>query len=487
MDKNENKPLLDSAEQLTGSRNGKKKHIPGILVLAIVAIVCIGGLVVVYSLGQQTEEAASPSLVLTQLAGTELSSVEITRDDEHFVLLNDGGAGYQLEGNTAFMVNESVARRLIAQCTRLEAQSIVNEEAENMAEYGLELPETKITIRMRNGEERTVCIGYQSPASNYYASILGQKRVYAIAPTVAEALMLPMNELHALQTPAIKEPYAPAYLCIEWPDVAQKRSMQSLVIMKQPRKDVGIGASNYIMTQPFVYDVDVAMLALLVENIAAMKVESYIGERTTEALYEIDEAVQITVRDTAGTEVRLRVGAKADEQHRYICFNDEPAVYLISADAVSFLDDITLAGCIDRFIHLVSIDKLHRVIITSHTRTDTLVVERQPEQVYLINGRTLNEDVFKNFYQELCGLTANGIVTSTEELGEAELRVEFELTGDVKLSVEYIELDREHYAVRRDGSVYVYVQKSKVMKLLEQLYTLETADGNEHITVQTMK
>lgn len=474
MDEKKNQPLMDSAEKLTGSRRPPKRRFPAVITICAAAAVCIGLLAALRMEARQPEETSAASPAMVRLASAAVTSIQVTLEQESYVVFNDDGSGYRIEGMDDFEVDAGKARRMVAQSTNLNAQGIVKENAEDMAQYGLSQPRAVVGIQTQDGESQVIHIGDPSPASGFYACIAGQNTVYTLATSVAEMLMLPLKDLHAVETPAIAEPYAPAYLRIEWPEETQKRGMRILEIQKQPRKDIGIGASNYLMTQPFAYDVDVAALAALVENIAGIKAESYVGEMEDETVFGMDRAVRITIRDAAGMEVRMAIGGNADENHQYLYFDDDKSIYLTTSATVSFLDEITLAGSVDRFISLVGIDKLERIVISAEKRTDVLRIDRQAEQTrYMINDVQLDDLAFKAFYQELCALTANGIAEQVEQLSDPEISITFELQDDVELRVEYIGMDRENYAVRRDGSIHVYVQKNKVARLLEKLYALE--------------
>lgn len=474
MEEKKNRPLLDSAETLRGSGRPKKNRLPAVIAVCVIVIACVGGLAAMRMSRPQQEETALPSLALVEFAAADVDSIQMISTHENYTLRNDNGFGYSIDGMDSFEVDASTARRMIAQSGHLIAQSIVSEKASNMAEYGLANPTVSVSIRNRNGESKTVYIGDQSPVSSYYACIAGQDTVYALAPTVAETLMKPLRDLHAVATPSIAEPYAPAHLCIEWPEETEKRGMRVLEIQKQPRKDIGIGASNYMITQPITYDVDVAALAALVENIAAIKAESYAGEMTDPSAYGMERAVTLIMRDTAGTEVCMEIGNKIQDQQRYLRFDQKSAVYSIAAEKLAFLDEITLAGSIDRFISLVGIGKMEEIAVSAQDRVDVIRILPQEEQVlYTVNGHEVEEDAFKTFYQELCALTANGIVMEAEKLNGPDIVMHFKLADGIELHVEYIAFDRENYAVRRDGSTYVYVQKSKLAQLLEKLYALE--------------
>lgn len=474
MEQKNNKPLMESAEVLTGSRQPKKRRFSAMFFVAMVVVICIGALLAMQMSSQQPETTTAPSLSLVQYTSVKIEQIHVTLGQESYILFNDSGAGYRIEGKDSFAIESGVARRMIAQCANLNAQSIANEKAKNLAEYGLDNPAATIHIRTQNAESKTIHIGDQTPVSGFYACMDGQNTVYTLAPTVAETLMKPLRELHAVKTPSIAEPYAPAYIRIEWPQADEKRGMQVLEIQKQPRKEVGIGASNYLMTQPLIYDVDVAALAALVENIAGIKADSYAGERTTENTYGMDEAVRIVLRDSAGTEVQTEVGGHAATDARYLCFNGGTDVYLTDASTVSFLNEITLAGSIDRFISLISIDKLEYIRVTFAERSDVLRIDRTAEtEVYTVNDVEVTEAVFKGFYQELCSQTANGMLTQDEKLPLPEISLTFVLKDGVEFQVEYMEYDLENYAVSRDGKACVYVHKNRIRQLLDQLYALK--------------
>ena len=473
MEEKKNRPLLDSAETLRGSSRPKKKRLPAVIAVGVIVIACVGGLAAL-RMSRPQQEGKTVSLALVEFAAADVDSIQMMSPHESYTLHNDNGFGYSIDGMDSFKVDASTARRMIAQSGHLIAQSIVSEKASNMAEYGLAKPAVSVSIRNRNGESKTVYIGDQSPVSSYYACIAGQDTVYALAPTVAETLMKPLRDLHAVVTPSIAEPYAPAYLYIEWPEETEKRGMRVLEIQKQPRKDIGIGASNYLITQPITYDVDVAAMAALVENIAAIKAESYAGEMMDPSAYGMECAVTLIMRDAAGTEVYMEIGGKTEDQQRYLRFDRESAVYSIAAEKLAFLDEITLAGSIDRFISLVGIGKVEEITVSAQDRVDVIRILPQEEQLlYNVNGHEVGENAFKTFYQEVCALTANGIVMEAENLNAPDIVMHFKLADGIELHVEYIAFDRENYAVRRDGSTYVYVQKSKLAQLLEKLHALE--------------
>ena len=56
MDEKKNRPLMDSAESLTGSRSKGKSRLPVILVIGIAAVVCIGGLLMMLGGKQPAQE-----------------------------------------------------------------------------------------------------------------------------------------------------------------------------------------------------------------------------------------------------------------------------------------------------------------------------------------------------------------------------------------------------------------------------------------------
>ena len=211
MQKNAKQTLLDNAEVLTGY-SLKREKIPSKLTIYIFTILCLIAIIngLYYLQTRQTKETIAAPIKLTEFDISDISNVQIILSEQSYVLYACNDL-YKIEGLENFEVDSSKAARIIAQCANLDAQEVVQEKVNNMVDYGLCNPKSILKVKTKEGKTTTIYIGEQSPIASFYTCIAGQKIVYSLPSTVVEGLLVPLNDLHAVKTPMIAEPYSPAF------------------------------------------------------------------------------------------------------------------------------------------------------------------------------------------------------------------------------------------------------------------------------------
>ena len=275
------------------------------------------------------------------------------------------------------------------------------------------------------------------------------------------------------------------------PDV--DTGMTVIEITERGEDDDSLGISGYKLVQPFEYDVDSEALTKLANNISAITISSYVGNVSEENNpYGMDSAIRLAARDTNDVELSFLIGNKADATNSYICIDETGDVYLTQSSLVEFARTLTVAGIVDRFANIINIKYVDGLDVTTPDGKYELKIERVPEldeegnqkvddngkdiinEVYYFNGEETEGDAFKKLYQEVIGILVNGINDDYNVEGDAVVTVTYHLNvAPGELTVEYVENDRDTYAVRRDGNTYFYVSKSKINAMLEALTSYE--------------
>ena len=269
--------------------------------------------------------------------------------------------------------------------------------------------------------------------------------------------------------------------------------MTVIEITERGEDDDSLGISGYKLVQPFEYDVDSEALTKLANNISAITISSYVGNVSEENNpYGMDSAIRLTARDANDVELSFLIGNKADATNSYICIDETGDVYLTQSSLVEFARTLTVAGIVDRFANIINIKYVDGLDVTTPDGKYELKIERVPEldeegnqkvddngkdiinEVYYFNGEETDGDAFKKLYQEVIGILVNGVNDDYNVEGDAVVTVTYHLNvAPGELTVEYVENDRDTYAVRRDGNTYFYVSKSKINAMLEALTSYE--------------
>ena len=274
---------------------------------------------------------------------------------------------------------------------------------------------------------------------------------------------------------------------------AADTGMTVIEITERGEDDDSLGISGYKLVQPFEYDVDSEALTKLANNISAITISSYVGNVSEENNpYGMDSAIRLTARDANDVELSFLIGNKADATNSYICIDETGDVYLTQSSLVEFARTLTVAGIVDRFANIINIKYVDGLDVTTPDGKYELKIERVPEldeegnqkvddngkdiinEVYYFNGEETDGDAFKKLYQEVIGILVNGVNDDYNVEGDAVVTVTYHLNvAPGELTVEYVENDRDTYAVRRDGNTYFYVSKSKINAMLEALTSYE--------------
>ena len=265
--------------------------------------------------------------------------------------------------------------------------------------------------------------------------------------------------------------------------------MTVIEITTRADDDAGLGVSSFKMVEPFEYDVDTEALSTLCENVAAITIDSYVGN-VSEAgnPYGMDNPIRLQGKDANDADITFLIGNKADDTNTYISVDDTGDVYLTKSSTVEFARTLTVAGIVERFANIINISKVDSLDINTPDGDYELKIERIPEldedgnvkqndkgddiinEVYYFGGEETDSDSFKKLYQQVIGVLVNGVTDDYAIDGNPVVTVTYHLNvepGEVK--IEYIEYDRDNYAVRRDGHTYFFINKNKVATMVTAL------------------
>lgn len=316
---------------------------------------------------------------------------------------------------------------------------------------------------------------------------LGELKLATAAPAATAA---PVSTTAPATTTA---PAASADPAATTAPAAEDEGMTVIEVAMRDENDSSLGISGYKLVQPFEYDVDSEALTTLSNNISAITISSYVGNTSEEGNpYGMDNPIRLTARDANDVEITFLIGNKADDTNTYISVDDTGDVYLTSSAQVEFARTLTVAGIVDRFANIINIMKVDSLDIDTPNGSYEMRVERIPEldeegnavlddkgkevvnEVFYFGGEETDSDSFKKLYQEVIGILVNGISDDYDVAGDAVVTVTYHLNVEPgEIVVEYVDNDRDTYAVRRDGKTYFYVNKAKITAMLDALANYE--------------
>lgn len=360
---------------------------------------------------------------------------------------------------------------MAASANVLVAEKLIEENAKNLADYGLDKPVCTVTTAYSDGKEHTFEIGNQNPTKDgYYVKDKGSAKVYLVSNYGVENFMkveatirdITMYNLKAEDVIALdmEKDGKPFFSAVKT-DKEQTEEEKNAAITNQWEIVAPISA----MAQ------DDGITSIVGEIVAPSPIEVY-GKAPEGSGLETP-SYAFTIK-TAKESVRLLLGReKVNGQQMYAKIDGRDEVFLIDSSKLTFIDK-PLNRIISTFAYLQNIKDVEKVVVNMDGKTYTLEIKCDPgndndKDVLKFNGVDVsalkNEDdsqLARKVYQGIIGITLNDILPNDKPSGTPEITFDYYLNDGGHDKIEFVTKDEASYYVLKNGKYMgISVAKSK--------------------------
>lgn len=156
------------------------------LLIAAAVLAGLGGLLYWSNRSEEAKAGkpdpkAAPKIL--DLKESEIKQIEIRhRDGETTVVKRDASGKWSITAPQPLAADQSAVGAVISAAAVLASDRVVDENASNLASYGLEPPRVGITFTLADGKTHTLRLGEDTPVEgDTYAMVDGDKRLFTIA------------------------------------------------------------------------------------------------------------------------------------------------------------------------------------------------------------------------------------------------------------------------------------------------------------------
>lgn len=170
------------------------------LLVAAVALAVLAGLVFWSDKNQRATEEKSlnetPNKLLN-IKGDDVRKLEIAHPDGSSIALEKNASGtWEMRAPATHRVDQEAANELARSFAELRQDRVVEENAPNLSEFGLNAPSTEVRVTTNKGATHKVLIGDKTPAgANYFGKLDNGSRVFTIDESTKNALDKPVADL----------------------------------------------------------------------------------------------------------------------------------------------------------------------------------------------------------------------------------------------------------------------------------------------------
>lgn len=471
------------------AKNKKRKNTLTLIAMLGLLVVMIGayGLLLqhnkdVENTSDEEEEAQIP---LNEIEESEIKELQVLNETTEFTLINKDEM-WSLKEEEAFPVDQNTASNLASRMASLQATKEVIENANDLAEYGLDSPEITVTIKKSDDSTMTLSIGDQLTTGNdYYATINNETTVYVVEALVRNTFITEKNDLMQIEDlPSIKTEL------ITGVKVTSNQFSNFTLMYDENNKDDYSGSSLYpwYITGHYKENANADLTAVnqLLTNYTSLSFKEGVDYKKENldqyGLKTPENALTIWYREEEGGEVKdltLYLGNQNDQGEYYVRLEGFDSTYTIASSTVSALFDVDVYSITAKSTNLISIDSITNFTVNTGSISHMYTVEQEVStdsegketttDIFAVDGVVYEDDTnFRSFYQNLIGLTIEGILPEDATIKEDPvLRISWQLkeekaNGEKTYTVEYLPYDNDSYAVRTNDKLLFTISKEKV-------------------------
>ncbi|MBR1738827.1 MAG: DUF4340 domain-containing protein [Ruminococcus sp.] len=452
------------------------------------------------------DDEEEASIIVLGRESEEISSVHVVNGSGEFdvtrTIDTSGTPDITVPQLSGISQNSVTKNGMFTIAGMLEAYKLVEEDAPEVAKYGLEEPAAQFTVTYNDGEERTLYIGDEVPNNEryMYVRLADEKNVYMMLASKMSYFLDPVTAYVNLAL--ISEPDND-----NWPEYGKEVITRSdwdyeVTFENDPNNVEGMISSQVISSPIFAYlnitgstDVTHGMWGLAAEECVEVK-----PDEETLAGYGLDEPRCTVSLKGEGYDYLLKVGdqlfSEAGENEvaellGYYCtvegIDGRDCVYLVSESNLPWVtfkieDVITTIMLPNYLVDLDTIDieangEVSTFEITSNGTSKELNEDGSAAAVTSVKyeGRELAVDNFKTFYQFVMTCPTDELCFDEPE-GDYVVKVTEHQKDGGTMSIELYKDTARRYIVKLNGKASYRIPSTWADTLLEDLENVKV-DG----------
>lgn len=423
----------------------------------------------------------------------EALEVKITRDTDE-----KGSITYSYDVTPdpgRFEYDTSKFRSMLYTLTSISAVNLVEEDAKNLSDYGLDEPTAVIETYYTDGSQVDIIIGSKAPVDdNYYCKTSDSGNVYTIGSYVDSLLVRkPIEYRDITLFPAYTED--DIYENIEWVRLTERDgSCIEVQLDQDASNEYNTEKSQYVMLQPYkVSGNDSTIKQYILDVTSTLTLGSILKDITEDEYkeYGLDEPAKLEMKDIAGNEVSLLVGDPCPNRDYSYCMLENTETLLTCNTSAMDWMGLSYVQLMLRTVWSYSIDRLESLEIDLEGEKFDLQVSHFVKQNAngndtdgvkgTLNGEEVTEEAnIRRLYVRCLYFRIVDNLTEEEKKEFADAKatssITINLDEDESHTLELVPMTDRKYAMRLDGELEYYCYKKNVTSLLDSLHYVQDGD-----------
>lgn len=396
---------------------------------------------------------------------------------------------WALETKPDFPVDQKLLNHIAV--SALTKFNLLDEQATNLKPFGLDPAHAEMMVTLNNGREHTIKIGKPTPdQTNYYVVINNDKGIYVMNSGNAKKILVSLNELFDTKIPEINLKNLKSIEILKsgklFLDLKAKQNKESI-----PASLPGahLLPTNHLVMKYPVPDRDVYLEDFAKRTFGLPGGTTNLTNNTIKVLSLVDEkpldmghfglsvpTLELKIQDDKN-EYHLMLG-DASGDIIYAKFADKNYIFSINRESIHSLLTFEPTQFIDRFLALINIVDCDQISIEASSSKFNVTINHKKlplardqstpgeEQSGIFNGKVVEVDQLRKFYEMIIGLSFDAVIESVEKPGNPLTTIKYTTKKGEKTVTFYAYNDNFYLVKLGDGAAQYLINKQAVDEVI---------------------
>lgn len=440
------------------------KPLRNILILLLVIAVLGGGFYFVTKYEPKQDETPESNVQTVNMFHVEkrdIASLTVQSATETYTVSRNGES-WIINNHPDIKVNQSRIETLFYESASVTAREMLEENATNLIQYGLDLPTRSVTVTLKDGSTHKILIGNTTlDGSLCYLMMEGETKVYTKSATGCDSLATSLSRL--LETDIYS---------MEAEDVKtiwiKKTGAEEILLVREQAgtNEAGEPLYEWQMKKPLVktgnpYNIEERLMENIVTQSALLVIPA--GEQKGDYGLSNPRAEYSIENQDGSKRYHVTVG-QPQEEGTYIRLLGDSAIYQVSSTTLDFLDP-GYRDLVDKLIHIENIQDVKTVEVAGGGKSFILDINGSK---FKINDKDIEEKKFRKTYQAVIGLTMDDY-TNKQVAGEKAYTITYNRKDGAQVIVSCKTFDDRNYLVQVNGEGNLLVRKKQIENMIAAL------------------
>ena len=476
------------------ARQGARKGGPRRLIVLAAFVVGVVALVVVLIVVQRRPPPipeADPTPPKPQISRVDIErivAVSLTGPGrEQPFSMRRTESGWEVAGaSSAIPIKESRIKDILYSFGSLYAERVIEEEAADLAQYGLDPPAVVAVATLDDDSTIEVYLGDRTPAGNtWYLGLPGKRIVYSVWTNHGNHYYYTVADLRGDELPTINSE-ALSYLRLRGPEVP------TIEVVETNPVDVRFAnlLTRLAVVQPYAIPraIDSEKFAEVQSLVVQPRIDRIVSDDPAAAAeYGLaPPRMELLARDAEGAVFELLIGDETDDEV-FFQVPGRATVYATKRSRAKILD-LRPFELVDKFVLILNIELVDAIEIEHPGGLNRLTIERTGSgddlvESFAIDGAMIEDKPFRQLYQLIIGLLADAELPAADQeamlAAAPEVRITYLMNAppDSRMSASLVPYDRQFFAAVRDDTAEFMVSRAQVGRLLDGLAAHTGSEG----------